>query len=76
MFKIDDIIVRKDGMGGRYRIVEFRYTDMIVENDTNDRSQLARYTITMGDKLCDIWEVDKTYNRKQKLKKICSKLVI
>ena len=76
MFKVGDIIKRKDAKIMRYKILEFRFEYMVVETATENREEVSQYTIGMGDKLYDIWEVDKQYYRKQKLKKICSKLEI
>jgi len=76
MFKVGDIIIRKDGKKERLKVVEVRYAVLVVETVTNNREELSQYMINAGDKLNEYWKIDTLYYRRIKLEKICTKLGI
>ena len=76
MFKVGDVIIRKDRKKERFKIVEIQYTVLVVETVRGNGGESSQYMINDGDKLNKYWEIDMVYLRKLKLEKICTRMGI
>lgn len=73
MFKVGDIVGVIGGRrGDRYRVISISVADVLILRSIHRTDSSMNFMVNDDGHL----ELDKTYERKKKIEKICSKLVI